>query len=59
MPFFQRPLSKDFNKKRSVTLQVRIPLEIYGLPVKRVLSFASPSMSGTGSREIGFVCAAA
>lgn len=42
MPFFQRPLSKDFNKKRSVTLQVRIPLEIYGLPVKRVLSFASP-----------------
>lgn len=41
MPFFQRPLSKDFNKKRSVTLQVRIPLEIYGPPVKRVLSFAS------------------
>lgn len=43
MPFFQRPLSMDFsnNKKRSVTLQVRIPLEVCGLPGKRVLSSAS------------------
>lgn len=41
MPFFQRPLSKDFNNKRSVTLQVRIPLEVCGLPGKRVLSSAS------------------
>ena len=41
MPFFQRPLSKDLNNKRSVTLQVRIPLELRGLPGKRVLSSAS------------------
>lgn len=41
MPFFQRPLSKDLKNKRLVTLQVRIPLKIYGLSEKRVLSFVS------------------
>lgn len=52
MPFFQRPLSKVLKIKKTVTLQVRIPLKYYGLPEKRVLSSASSKRNAVMSRRL-------
>lgn len=41
MPFLWRPLKKDLDNKKTVTLQVRIPFMLYGYSRKRVLSSAS------------------
>lgn len=50
MPFFRTPLKKEDRINKNVTLQVRIPLKLYGVFGKRVLSAAFVRKKGRISR---------